>query len=155
MYITKKTLEKIKEMEGCRLQAYEDAAGVWTIGYGHTYKVRPGDRISQYWADSLLAADINVVERQLIALDEAEARRWTQGQLDAVVSFCFNIGMHRWRTSTLRKCILRHATEAEIRHEWMRWVYAGGKRLGGLVKRRAWEVNRYFEPSESWYEITK
>ena len=40
MYISKLAFEKIKEFEGCKLQAYQDAAGVWTIGYGHTYNVR-------------------------------------------------------------------------------------------------------------------
>ena len=57
MYITNIAFEKIKAFEGCKLQAYEDAAGVWTIGYGHTYGVRPGDKISQQYADMLLQED--------------------------------------------------------------------------------------------------
>ena len=46
--------QKVKAFEGCRLSAYQDAAGTWTIGYGHTYKVKPGDKISQYYADDYL-----------------------------------------------------------------------------------------------------
>ena len=79
MYITKLAFEKIKELEGCRLQAYQDAAGVWTIGYGHTYNVRDGDRISQQYADEMLQEDIENVERQLIATHDPEVGRWTKG----------------------------------------------------------------------------
>ena len=49
---------KLKEFEGLRTEAYYDAAGVLTIGYGHTgHDVRPGDVISKYWAEHLLKAD--------------------------------------------------------------------------------------------------
>ena len=87
MYITELAFQKIKEFEGCKLQAYQDAAGVWTIGYGHTYNVREGDRNSQWYADDLLKDDIENVERQLMALHDSEVLDMTQEQLDAVVSF--------------------------------------------------------------------
>ena len=67
MQISELALEKIKAFEGCRLQAYQDAAEVWTIGYGHTKKVKPGDKISQYWADEYLKEDIEEVEAQIEA----------------------------------------------------------------------------------------
>lgn len=153
MYISKLAFEKIKEFEGCKLQAYQDAAGVWTIGYGHTYRVRQGDRISQQWADMLLRADIENVGRQLMELGDPQAGQWTQAQFDAVAMFVFNLGIGRWRTSTLRKVVMTHQTEADIRREWMRWVYAGGKRLAGLVRRRQWELERFFEKSELLFEI--
>ena len=122
MFISELAIKKIKEFEGCKLQAYQDAAGVWTIGYGHTYNVREGDRISQWYADDM-----------------------TQEQLDAVVSFVFNLGIRRWQYSTLRRYIMLGKSKDKIRAEWMRWVHAGGKRLAGLVKRRQWECNRFFE----------
>jgi lysozyme len=65
MQISELALEKIKAFEGCRLSAYRDAAEVWTIGYGHTKKVKPGDKISQYWADEYLKEDIEAVEAQI------------------------------------------------------------------------------------------
>ena len=150
MYITKKTFEKIKAFEGCKLQAYEDAAGVWTIGYGHTYGVRPGDRISQQYADMLLEEDIENVERQLIALNDPQVGEWTKAQLDAVVCFVFNLGIQRWQSSTLRRCIMLRKSEKRIRAEWLRWVHAGGKTLPGLVKRRQWECDRFFENACDW-----
>ena len=150
MYITKLAFEKIKECEGCKLQAYQDAAGVWTIGYGHTYNVRQGDRISQQYADEILLEDIENVERQLIALHDPEVGRWTKAQLDAVVSFVFNVGIQRWRTSTLRRYIMQGKPQGVICAEWMRWVYAGGKKQAGLVRRRQWESEHFFGVACEW-----
>ena len=150
MYITKLAFEKIKEFEGCKLQAYQDAAGVWTIGYGHTYNVRQGDKISQQYADMLLQEDIEHVERHLIALHDPEVGCWTKAQLDAVVCFAFNVGIQRWRTSTLRRYIMQDKPAQKIVEEWMHWVYAGGKQLPGLVKRREWEAERFFDVSCEW-----
>ena len=158
MNISKIAIEKIKEFEGCRLQAYQDAAGVWTIGYGHTYNVRQGDRISQWYADDMLGdrisqwyaddmlrEDLENVERQLTELHDPEVLHMTQQQLDAVVSFVFNLGIKRWQYSTLRRLIMYGKPKELIQKEWMRWVFAGGKRLPGLVKRRQWECSRFFE----------
>ena len=150
MYISKIAFEKIKEFEGCKLQAYQDAAGVWTIGYGHTYNVRQGDKISQQYADMLLQEDIENVERQLIALNDPLVGDWSKSQMDAVVCLVFNIGIRRWQSSTLRRCIMLRKSEKKIRAEWMRWVHAGGKTLPGLVKRRQWEANRFFEEGCEW-----
>ena len=62
MTTTEILLQKVMEMEGCRLEAYQDAAGVPTIGYGHTKNVRMGDRISEYWAKEMLREDIEEAE---------------------------------------------------------------------------------------------
>ena len=93
----------------------------------------------------LLQEDIEHVERQLIALHDPEVGCWTKAQLDAVVSFVFNLGIKRWQYSTLRRCIMLGKPKEVIRKEWMQWVRAGGKQLPGLVKRRQWEFNRFFE----------
>ena len=124
--------------EGLRLQAYVDAAGVPTIGYGHTHNVRMGDRISAWYARDLLKDDIEAKVKQL---DVAR----TEGQLDALVSFAFNLGMSRLEQSTLLKVIRQGGSKSQIKHEFKRWVYADGKRLRGLEKRREWEARRFFE----------
>ena len=134
-------LKKLMEMEGLRLEAYRDAAGIVTIGYGHTRNVRMGDRISKYWAKELLRGDIEEVEWQVKALRVAR----TEGQLDALVSFTFNLGIGRLSRSTLLKLIREGGSKAQIQREFKRWVYADGKRLPGLVKRREWEAKRFFE----------
>ena len=87
-----------------------------------------------------LLEDVAGMTRQVEALGICR----TQAQLDALVSLAFNIGPKRLRRSTLVKLIRRGADAAAIRREWMRWVYAGGKRLEGLVRRREWEAARFF-----------
>ena len=129
------------EMEGCRLEAYEDAAGVPTIGYGHTKNVRMGDRITQYWAKEMLREDIEEAEWQVKELNVAR----TEGQLDALVSFAFNLGIGRLTRSTLLKTIRNGGSKAQITKEFKRWVYADGKKLKGLERRREWEAKRFFE----------
>ena len=142
MQISFLLIRKLKEFEGLRLEAYQDAAGVWTIGYGHTGKdVRKGDRISEYWATDLLMRDL---QRFIEAVDELNVAR-TQGQFDALVSFAFNLGIGRLKSSTLLKVIREGGSRAQIRREFKRWVYADGKKLPGLVKRREWEAKRFME----------
>ena len=106
------------EMEGCRLEAYKDAAGVPTIGYGHTKNVRMGDRITQYWAKEMLREDIEEVEWQVKELNVAR----TEGQLDALVSFAFNLGIGRLTRSTLLKTIRNGGSKAQITKEFKKWV---------------------------------
>lgn len=75
MKTSEKLLLQLMAMEGLSLTAYEDAAGVWTIGYGHTKGVRPGDRISEWWAKELLKDDVEEVEQQVRELKGLERRR--------------------------------------------------------------------------------
>lgn len=141
MKTTERLLNQLMVMEGLRLEAYEDAAGVPTIGYGHTKDVRMGDRISEYWAKELLRDDIDEAEQQVKELGVAR----TEGQLDALTSFVFNLGIGRLKESTLLKVIREGGSKQQIRKEFKRWVYAGGKKLPGLVTRREWEAKRFFE----------
>ena len=141
MKTTERLLTQLMVMEGLRLEAYEDAAGVPTIGYGHTKDVRMGDRISEYWAKELLRDDIDEAERQVKELGVAR----NEAQLDALVSFVFNLGIERLKESTLLRVIREGGSKADIKREFKRWVYAGGKRLKGLELRREWESKRFFE----------
>ena len=141
MRTTEILIEKLMEMEGLRLEAYRDAAGVLTIGYGHTKGVREGDRISAYWAKELLREDVEEVAQDVLSLGVAR----TEGQLDALTSFAFNVGFGRLCRSTLLKTIRRGGSRNQIRREFKRGVFADGKRLRGLEKRREWEARRFFE----------
>ena len=136
-------LAKIKEFEGLRKEAYLDAAGVPTIGYGHTHGVRMGDVISEYWAEHLLKADLYDLEKQVESLGD-----WNQPQFDALVSFAYNLGFYKLKTSTLMKTIKEGGNMRAIKQEFKKWIYAGGKIQPGLVKRRDWEAKRFFEPDE-------
>lgn len=143
MKTTEILIEKLMEMEGLRLEAYRDAAGVLTIGYGHTKGVREGDRISAYWAKELLRQDVEEVANLVNGLNVAR----TEGQLDALTSFAFNVGFGRLCRSTLLKVIRWGGSRNQIKREFKRWVFADGKKLRGLEKRREWEVKRFFSPS--------
>lgn len=141
MKVSKNLMTQLMVMEGLSLEAYEDCAGVPTIGYGHTKNVKMGDRISKYWAKELLKDDVREVEQQVQELNVAQ----TQGQFDALVSFTFNLGIGRLKSSTLLKVIREGGSKSAIKKEFKRWVYAGGKRLRGLELRREWEAKRFFE----------
>ncbi len=131
----------LMRFEGLRLEAYRDAAGVWTIGYGHTKEVKEGDKITEYWARELLKEDVEKVTHQVLKLGVCQ----TQGQLDALVSFTFNLGINRLRSSTLLKVIRKGGSAHQIQKEFKRWVYCNGKILKGLEERRAWEASRFLE----------
>ena len=141
MKASRRLLGKLMEFEGLKLSAYRDAAGVVTIGYGHTWNVRMGDQISKYWARELLERDVAKVEEQIDTLGLV----LTQGQTDALVSLVFNIGFDKFKSSTLLKLIRNGGSVNQICKEFQRWVYAGGRRLRGLEVRRAWESKRFFE----------
>ena len=141
MKTTEKLLNQMMVFEGLRLTAYRDAAGVLTIGYGHTKGVREGDRISPFWAKEMLEKDVRETENEVKALEVTH----TEGQLDALVSLAFNIGIERLKGSTLLKVIRNGGTRNQIKKEFKRWVYAGGRRLKGLELRREWEARRFFE----------
>lgn len=135
-------IKKLKAFEGLRTEAYYDPAGVLTIGYGHTGPdVSPGDVISEYWAEHLLRTDLYETEKAVDELDVAK----TQGQFDALVSFAYNLGINRLRTSSLLKTIREGGNMRAIKREFKKWVHAGDKTLRGLETRRAWEAERFFE----------
>ena len=142
MEVSEVLIEKLKEFEGFRRDAYRDEAGVLTIGYGHTGKdVREGDRLTTYGAEQLLLIDLQEHEAAVRRLHVAR----TQGQFDALVSFVFNLGIERLQGSTLLKVIRHGGSHDQIQREFKRWVYAGGKKLRGLERRRDWEARRFFE----------
>ena len=133
-------LNKIIDFEGCKLTAYKCPAGVWTIGVGHTKGVKQGQTITEAQAISLLKGDLLPCEKYVNDLGVCK----TQGQFDALVDFCFNLGTGALGRSTLLKFIRQGKAEQYIRGEFAKWVKSGGKTLAGLVKRRAWEADRYF-----------
>ena len=138
---TEKLVKKLKEFEGLRQEAYLDAAGKPTIGYGHTLDVRMGDKISAYYAEELLREDIAYVEKKVKRLGVA----CNAAQLDALVSFAFNLGFGRLKGSTLLRVIREGGSKSAITREFKRWVFAKGQRLRGLERRREWEARRFFE----------
>ena len=141
MRVSESLIQKLKEFEGLRLIAYRDAAGVPTIGYGHTKGVKMGDRLTAYWADEMLRKDVAQVAYEVMQLGVVH----TQGQLDALTSFAFNLGIGRLIRSSLLKTIRNGGSMHQIRKEFMRWTYAKGSKLKCLERRRKWEADRFFQ----------
>jgi lysozyme len=87
----------------------------------------------------LLRKDVAVAERAVLRLINVPL---TQGQFDALVSFTFNLGSGALQRSTLRRKVNREEHD-DVPAEFMKWVWAGGRKLKGLVKRRKAEVAFY------------
>lgn len=140
MKTSDKGIDLIKKYEGLRLNAYLDAVGVWTIGYGHTLNVKSTDVIDKAQAEYFLRQDVEFAEKEV----NKHNLNINQNQFDALVSFVFNLGVGNFARSTLLRKIKSNANDPTIRKEFERWIYAGGKVLNGLVRRRKEEANLYF-----------
>lgn len=137
MQTSDKGIALIKEFEGCKLTAYQDSVGVWTIGYGWTQPVdgkpiRAGMTIKQETAERLLKTGLVSYENDVSRLVKVGL---TQGQFDALVSFMYNLGSRSLSTSTLLRK-LNAGDYAGAADEFLRWNKAGGKVLNGLTRRR-------------------
>jgi len=134
----------IKSFEGCRTVAYQDAVGVWTIGYGHTIDVKKGMTITQHQCDVMLEVDIETYENYV---KEQVDVSLTQNQFDALVSWVYNLGPTNLRNSTMLK-VLNAGKYDEVPYQMKRWVHAGGKVLKGLVIRREAEAELFNNESD-------
>ena len=138
MKISNKGLELIKRFEGCRLASYKDSGGVWTIGYGHTKGVTAGQTITQAQADAFLVEDCGKAES---AVNKYMSKyNFNQNQYDALVSFAFNIGNIKQLTADGTRTI------AQISEKIPAYCNCAGKKLQGLVNRRAAEKELFDTP---------
>jgi lysozyme len=140
--ISERGLAIIREFEGLRLKAYPDPASggdPWTIGYGHTLDVEPGDTCTleeaeQWLLDDCADAEVAILRHVKVPL--------SQGQLDALISFVFNLGAGNFAKSTL----LRKLNAGDYVGAWQefgRWNNAAGKVMPGLTRRRAAEAKLF------------
>lgn len=146
MKVTPAGLALLQAFEACRLAAYRDSGGVWTIGWGTTRypngrPVLPGDTCSQAQADQWFAFDLGRVEVGVDALTRDDV---TPAQFDALVSFAYNCGEAAYRASTLRRKVNADPADPTIRAEFMKWHYDNGTPVPGLRRRRQLEADHYF-----------
>ncbi|AHB06736.1 hypothetical protein U875_16365 [Pandoraea pnomenusa 3kgm] len=125
----------VPHFEGLRYPAYQDSAGVWTICYGHTRGVQPGMQATQAQCDAWLEEDIKIA---LEAVDRNVKVTISETMRAALGDFAFNLGETALRRSTLLR-LVNAGRLFEACNEYRRWVLAGGRKLDGLVKRRAVE----------------
>ena len=131
MKISEKGLNIIKKYEGCRLKAYRDPVGIWTIGFGRTKGVREGQTITQAQADQFLQEDVAWAEKAVAKYDSIY--HWNQNQFDALVSFAFNVGSIDRLTANGTRTIGTISNKIPLYNK------ASGKVLTGLMRRRAEE----------------
>ena len=140
-------LALIKKFEGCELEAYQCSAGVWTIGYGHTKGVAPGDSVSQEEAEQMLVDELHEYESYI---NEYVTVALSQNQFDALVSWVYNLGPANLKASTMLK-VLNSGEYEDVPAQMKRWNKAGGKILEGLIRRREAEACLY--QGKEWFEI--
>ncbi len=144
--VSRACTDLIKSMEGCELTAYLDRIAkppVWTIGFGDTLGVRQGMTITMAQAEASLKNRLanEFVPGVLLALKGSPV---TQSQLDAMVSFAWNVGVGAFRGSSV--CRLHNDGHyAEAAHAFLLWNQAGGEVIRGLVRRREAERALYLK----------
>lgn len=139
MKTNQKGVDLIKRWEGLKTKAYQDIAGIWTIGYGHTnsaggFKVSPGLVITEKQAEDILRQDLKKFEDQVTSLVKVDLN---ENQFAALVSFHYNTGA--LGKSTLLKKVNSKEFGA-VPAEFLKWVNAGGKFVKGLENRRKDEL---------------
>jgi lysozyme len=142
-HITKQGLNLIKRFEQFVPHIYICPAGYLTIGYGHVIAKHERnsfkDGIDAEKALDILARDLKIAEHAVLTLVKVPL---TDGQFDSLVSFTFNVGSGAFQRSTLRQKVNREEHD-EVPHEFSRWVFAGRRKLKGLITRRALEAKLY------------
>jgi lysozyme len=139
MQMSSAGLELLKRSEDFRSHTYLDAVGLPTIGYGHQL-VHPEcfpDGITEAQSAEILTSDLREAERAVSRLVKVAL---TQGQFDALVDFCFNVGTGKLASSTLLKD-LNAGQYAEAAEQLLRWDHVGAKEMAGLKARREAEFH--------------
>jgi len=138
MHISEAGLELLKKSEGFRDRTYLDLAGFPTIGFGHRL-LHPEsfpNGISEEQAAEILLSDVRDAEQAVQRLVKVPL---TQGQFDALVDFCFNLGQGRLASSSLLEC-LNAGQYAAAAGQLLRWDHAGARESSALKARREAEI---------------
>ena len=150
MKLSQNGVNFIKSHEALRLKAYQDSKGVWTIGWGHTKGVKPGEEITREQAEQFIRDDFAWVERTLNAdlVAGRDKPLVTQNEYDALCSLVFKIGSQAYLDSTVRRKIKQGDKMAAARAFKM-WVYSEHKFIQGLANRRADEVRLFLQSGQA------
>lgn len=134
--------DHLKQVEGLRLHAYPDTGGVWTIGYGHTRRVKQGDRCTPAQAESWLAQDIEIAVRDVETYVHVPLN---ENQHAALVSFVYNVGADNFASSTLVR-VLNQGEYSLVPIQLSQWVYVKHHFCKGLERRRELESELWNTP---------
>ena len=149
MITSEKGIQLIKHFEGCHLKPYLCPALLWTVGYGHVLypeqnrlplaqrksynlKIEHFRNWEQSEVDALLKQDLQRFERGVLRYITVPLK---QNEFDALVSFSFNLGLGCFQRSTVRSAFIR-GDKKRAGEVLLKYCYAGGRRLKGLIRRR-------------------
>lgn len=147
MHISQEGIDLVKKFEGCKLEAYQCAAGVWTCGYGSTRGVKQGDVWSQEKAEIML---VDELEEYGSYVEELVTIPLNQCQYDALTSWTFNLGPSNLKSSTLL-AVLNQGKYEEIPYQIKRWNKVSGVVNDGLIRRR--EAEALLFEGKSWEHV--
>lgn len=150
----------LKLREGFRASAYQDGGGVWTIGYGHTADVKPGDKVTQVLAGAMLEQDSEDVAAEIVG---SLPDTLNPNQFAALISFTYNVGPGRMghkdgflvlksgQPSTLLRLIREIPDPSPdqlktVGDQFLHWIYVNGEPSSGLCTRRTCERELYMSP---------
>jgi len=148
MSVNKATLDLIKQYEGCKLTAYQDIVGIWTIGYGTTAMadlgITPakGMTITQERAEDLLRQG---VDKFAATVDAMITTKVNQNERGACVCLAYNIGTGAFAKSTVLR-ELNAGNKDKAAAAFRMWNKAGGEVIRGLVNRREAEIKLFLTP---------
>jgi GH24 family phage-related lysozyme (muramidase) len=132
-------IQLLKHHEGVRYKPYTCPASLWTVGVGHL--IGDGKSLPREWnktftqdeIDGLLKSDLRRFELGISKMLPNVPLR--QHEFDAILSFCFNLGLGCFQRSTIRQALLRGDKEQAM-ESLVKYCRAGGKILKGLQNRR-------------------
>ncbi len=148
MSVNQAALNLIKQYEGCKLSAYQDIVGVWTIGYGTTAMADVGIfpckglTITQDRAEDLLRQS---VEKFAATVDALITVNVNANEFGACVSLAYNIGPNAFAKSTVLR-ELNAGNKDKASAAFRMWNKAGGEVIKGLVNRREAEIKLFLTP---------
>lgn len=154
--VSKKCITLVKEFEGLHLKAYRDEVGVWTIGYGITnadkaitkVTVKAGLKITEKTADNWLERSLNSKYLQKV-MKYDKKYNWNQNEIDALVSFAYNIGSIDGLTANGTR------SRATIAAKILEYNKAGGKVYRGLTRRRKAERKLFLTATKAKKKAVK
>jgi lysozyme len=137
--VSDRAIKLIKHHEGVRNRPYRCPANLWTVGVGHL--IGDGKSLPDSWnrtfsqeeIDGILKSDLRRFELGVHKMLPNVPLR--QCEFDAIISFCFNLGLGCFQRSTLRQALLRGDKKAAM-ESLVKYCRAGGKILRGLQIRR-------------------
>lgn len=141
--VIKEAANFVAKFEGFRAEPYLDAGGVATIGYGTTKGVKMTTApITEEKAREYLMFDLNDANKTINSLVKPLINK---NQKIALLSFVYNVGAGNFKSSTLLRRINAQKWD-DVPTQFKKWVYAGGKKLNGLINRREAEAALFIKP---------